>query len=283
MLRHWFPGQRDIDEFFVLVRELGALELSCVRASAAGVARSDTSPVRRADMRHRAGRVLRRVRLTRHCVGSAMMRGSAAGVPGSTITTYPGFLPTSGRRARRVRYRPSRRRDSLRSRSAASALRQRRAGFAGRVSNVERRGLLPNRSSANVRNAVLASIDMKSCERRECFRRGPCRRSGAGADVEQGFRQKIGPNLAQRVQACSDGGVGRGHPRQRVSERIGLGADCRRAAAAAIGFRYPRRTHRGVAARQAVLFCFKRGLQFSGKGGEDYRGVSRHPREGGDP
>ena len=80
--------------------------------------------------------------------------------------------------------------------------------------------------------------------------------------IQQAGRRKIRPDFAERVQARGDGGIGRGHPRQRIGQRIGLRADRAGAAAVAVVFRDQRRPVCDVAAREAVQPGVERGFQF---------------------
>ena len=114
---------------------------------------------------------------------------------------------------------------------------------------------------------VVGVEQRKVLQRREGFRRRPGRRARPGADIEQAFRREVRPDLDQRVQAGRDGGVGRGHPRQRIGERIGLRPDGAGAAAIAIGFRDRRGAAGGVVARKTAQLAVERGFQFGGEVG----------------
>jgi hypothetical protein len=85
----------------------------------------------------------------------------------------------------------------------------------------------------------------------------------SGADIEQAFRSEVRPDLGEGVQAGRHRSIGRRHSRQRIGERIGLGADGARAAAAAVGLRNRSGAAGRITARKSAQLAVDRGFQLS--------------------
>ena len=108
-------------------------------------------------------------------------------------------------------------------------LRQRGAGFAAFVADVaQARCCRATRSSASARKASLASSSVKRCSDGKASAAAQVAVPGPAPTSSRLVGAKSGLISTQRVQARGDRGIGRGHPRQRIGQRIGLRADARR-------------------------------------------------------
>ncbi len=136
------------------------------------------------------------------------------------------------------------------------------AGFSAFVADVAQAKAVGDEAERQRAQRVVGVEQRKALQRWEGFGRSPGGRARPGADIEQACRREVRPDLDEGVQARRDRGIGRGHPRQRIGERIGLRADGAGAAAVAVGFRDRRGASGGVVARKAPQLAVERGLQF---------------------